>query len=252
MKFFLTPLFILFLRIGFSQSLVVEYVQEGNLENSKDKNMLPPPIVSTLVINNHKSYHSYEEADNFINTLDEIQSAVENSSGDADNPKKIGIHLGWDPNSFTYKNFKENLYFEDAMLVLTKVKIHDNLPNIEWSIIPNETKKIGKYLCKKATALYRDELHIAWFTDEIPFSNGPHEFGGLPGLILRIETHETMISATKIINKPNDFTFDFPAIPAKKPNMLSLADFNKKEIEIMKKMQKDAESGTLIINLNQN
>lgn len=62
-----------------------------------------------------------------------------------------------------------------------------------WNIL-NETKKIGNYLCYKATTHieYYSEVKkatisfdpVVWFTRDIPFAFGPKELSGLPGLIL--------------------------------------------------------------------
>lgn len=51
-----------------------------------------------------------------------------------------------------------------------------------------------------AAQLKRDDQTItAWFTSEIPFSTGPDEFFGLPGLILAVEINgETAFLATSI------------------------------------------------------
>lgn len=56
---------------------------------------------------------------------------------------------------------------------------------IEWNI-GDETKEILGYKCFIATAHFRGNDWIAWFTPDIPLSLGPWKFGGLPGLILEI------------------------------------------------------------------
>lgn len=55
-----------------------------------------------------------------------------------------------------------------------------------WKIEP-ETMKIDKYNAQKATADFGGRKWTAWFTSEIPVSDGPYKFGGLPGLILKVE-----------------------------------------------------------------
>lgn len=55
-----------------------------------------------------------------------------------------------------------------------------------WKIEP-ETMKIDKYTAQKATADFGGRKWTAWFTSEIPVSDGPYKFGGLPGLILKVE-----------------------------------------------------------------
>ncbi|WP_027379945.1 GLPGLI family protein [Chryseobacterium daeguense] len=64
--------------------------------------------------------------------------------------------------------------------------IHDNVPNIKWSIDYKITKKILGYECIKATAIFRGSPITAYFTEEIPYSVGPFKFYGLPGAILDV------------------------------------------------------------------
>lgn len=47
-------------------------------------------------------------------------------------------------------------------------------------------KKNGQFNLQKATARYGGRNWIAWFTEEIPISEGPYKFNGLPGLIFEI------------------------------------------------------------------
>jgi GLPGLI family protein len=57
--------------------------------------------------------------------------------------------------------------------------------DLKWKIEP-ETMKIDKYTAQKATTSYGGRNWTAWFTNEIPLSNGPYKFGGLPGLIIKM------------------------------------------------------------------
>jgi GLPGLI family protein len=44
----------------------------------------------------------------------------------------------------------------------------------------------------------------AWYTPQIPVSNGPMEYGGLPGLILEVSADGTTILCSKIVMNPAD------------------------------------------------
>lgn len=66
----------------------------------------------------------------------------------------------------------------------------DSVPNIEWEFLPNDCISILGYECGKATAEFAGRKYTAWFTSEIPLPFGPYKFGGLPGLILKIEDAE--------------------------------------------------------------
>ncbi len=56
---------------------------------------------------------------------------------------------------------------------------------LDWKIT-SETKRIAGYNCQKATTTYAGRFYNAWFTTEIPISDGPYKFSGLPGLIVNI------------------------------------------------------------------
>lgn len=61
--------------------------------------------------------------------------------------------------------------------------------SIKWTLL-DENKKIGSWNCQKAQADYRGRTWEAWFTTEIPISDGPYKFSGLPGLIVTIKDTE--------------------------------------------------------------
>lgn len=54
-----------------------------------------------------------------------------------------------------------------------------------WRIL-NENAVIAGYKCQKAVTKFRGRVFEAWFTREIPVSEGPYKFCGLPGLIVKI------------------------------------------------------------------
>jgi GLPGLI family protein len=81
----------------------------------------------------------------------------------------------------------------------------------KW-ILQNETKKIGKFTCNKATAQFRGRDYIAWYTTEIPLPYGPWKLQGLPGLILEgYDTTEEIYYYFKSIEYPttNKTPIDF-------------------------------------------
>ena len=50
----------------------------------------------------------------------------------------------------------------------------------------------------------KQTLITAWYTPQIPVSNGPGEFWGLPGLILEINSGRTTILCTEIVMNPSE------------------------------------------------
>ncbi|KXX72613.1 GLPGLI family protein [Flammeovirga sp. SJP92] len=61
--------------------------------------------------------------------------------------------------------------------------------NIEWELT-NEEKKINGLNCKKAKSKAKNyPMLIVWYTKDIPISNGPSVYQGLPGLIILAEDY---------------------------------------------------------------
>jgi GLPGLI family protein len=66
----------------------------------------------------------------------------------------------------------------------------------KWNLI-DETKKIGNYICYKATSILTIQNSVgtfnhqitAWYTPDLPFSHGPNGYVGLPGLIIELDIH---------------------------------------------------------------
>ncbi len=65
----------------------------------------------------------------------------------------------------------------------TLFNIEEDIPTINWNIT-QETKEIMGLSCQKATADFKGRFYSAWFSSQLPYSNGPWKLGGLPGLII--------------------------------------------------------------------
>lgn len=90
------------------------------------------------------------------------------------------------------------------------ISYYEELTPIHWEL-SNEQKKIDKYLCNKAEAKFRGRNYIAYYTEEIPVSNGPFKFWGLPGLIMEIyDSNNEVYFAVKKITIPYVTDISFP------------------------------------------
>ena len=70
-----------------------------------------------------------------------------------------------------------------------------------------------KYTCIKATTTWAGRNYTAWFTKEIPISDGPYKFNLLPGLIVELyddnkHYHFELLGFEKISN-PLKFKLNF-------------------------------------------
>lgn len=133
-----------------------------------------------------------------------------------------------------YKNLKTRELLEEKEFFGKEFLVTDTLPDLDWKI-GKESKQIGEYTVFKATAIKKtnfsdfnlakpkegiadksaeelskedpmdlidipEEIEVtAWFTPQIPVSNGPGEFSGLPGLIMELSMERTTILCSKIV-----------------------------------------------------
>ena len=104
---------------------------------------------------------------------------------------------------FAYKITKEyptmKVNFSERML--NSVFGYNEEPKFNWKI-SNDKQKIGEYEAQKATTEFGGRKWTAWFTESIPFPDGPYKFSGLPGLIVKIEDSEKNFSWVLTANKP--------------------------------------------------
>lgn len=101
------------------------------------------------------------------------------------------------------------------------------IPIFNWKIT-SEIDTILNYPCIKATAKFRGREYNVWFTVDIPIRYGPWKFGGLPGLILRVEDTEQYFTYEAIgINQRRDnpiFIYTEKAQKCKRKDVLRLND----------------------------
>lgn len=93
------------------------------------------------------------------------------------------------------RNIILNKYNTGELQVLEPIKRDNytyNEPNnlMDWKI-ESKNKTILGYNCQKAVVKYGGRSWTAWFTTDIPLSEGPWIFKGLPGLILEVEDSQS-------------------------------------------------------------
>ncbi|WP_336702133.1 GLPGLI family protein [Chryseobacterium indologenes] len=129
--------------------------------------------------------------------------------------------------------FKPEVFFKSGRLmiydeILNNTYSYENKNALQW-LIEKEYKTIKGYKCRKATCSYNNKRIIAWFTDEIPISEGPYRFKGLPGLVL--EAYDTkeyfhfLLEGLKYTKKP--------MIPVDNCIATTYEKFSKKRKEVM-------------------
>lgn len=125
--------------------------------------------------------------------------------------------------SIYFKNINEKRFVNQTEIMGKRFLVKDSLPNYQWNL-STETKNIGNYTCYKATftrtvediqmvfedgeskenKIKKTVTTTAWYTPQVPVSNGPDNYQGLPGLILEINDGERLIVCTEIVLNPSE------------------------------------------------
>ena len=147
-----------------------------------------------------------------------------------------------------YKNMKEQRYVKQSDLLGKVFLIQDSLKTNAWKL-HSDTKNIGNYTCFKATlereveAVFNNDSKetqtvTAWYTPQIPVSNGPEKFQGLPGLILEISYDSQTILCSKILLNPaKQITIKQPTTG----DSVSQSEFDAISVKKMKEMESQYE-----------
>jgi len=101
-----------------------------------------------------------------------------------------------------YIDFREESKTALQEFMTREFLVESPLDNKGWKLDPTR-KKIGEYVCMKATMNLEGDTVTAWFAPEIPVPAGPAEYYGLPGIVLAVERlGETILMATSIDLSP--------------------------------------------------
>jgi GLPGLI family protein len=177
----------------------------------------------------------------------------EKLSNPADDSAFIKINISGGGKEF--KDLKQKRAITETEIFGKEFLIEDSLERHDWKL-GSETKKIGNYTCYKATYIIKpkpqqddnnsgktvmfDALNdketvvTAWYTPEIPVSNGPGSYWGLPGLILEVNDGYTTLLCSKLTLNPKE---KFTIKPPVKGKRVTQAEFDRIMEEKAKEME---------------
>ena len=96
--------------------------------------------------------------------------------------KKEGL-TGFGESTCVLKNFPDKGKVTVTEQVVETLLYEENMPKFSWKLTNKDTTMLG-YKCFEATTTYRGRTWRAFYTPDIPISEGPWKLCGLPGLIL--------------------------------------------------------------------
>ena len=159
------------------EKVVVEYEFYNVFDLSKVTN----PKMLEIYKNSNEQRKYFE----LVTTKDESLYKKIDRIDNSQNKSSSTISFGGAGDDF-YKNLKDNesLTFMDYNGL--KLIIKDSLKVQPWVIQKEKDKFLG-YEVKKATYKEKNTTFTAWYAPKLAIKNGPIEYGGLPGLILKLE-----------------------------------------------------------------
>ncbi|WP_146941240.1 GLPGLI family protein [Chryseobacterium hagamense] len=112
-----------------------------------------------------------------------------------------------DPGALPRSKVKHNVYKDEIKTYISNYLgknyyTYESPDKLNWKINNNSISTIGGYKCYKAIVEAGGKKFVAWFTYDIPISDGPYKFRGLPGLILKLNEINNYINFELIsVNK---------------------------------------------------
>lgn len=119
-----------------------------------------------LTFNDNKSVYKFDR----LNERDKLPWGTNNAEDNV-----------WYNDFATDTRINQKFVFDNTYI------LSDSLMKMDWKLIPNETREIAGFLCRKAQTIIFDSVYVfAYYTDEITVSGGPMGIHGLPGMIMGI------------------------------------------------------------------
>ena len=186
-----------------------EYTLQSDTLSGKTRDDL---LILQIGENISKCYSHYS---NQIDSIDALPNGDNIIGKMIDNAMKSGeFFKGNYPHkrmkTYVYKNYPTGKMTITDGLSLQDFIYEDDLNAQQWEI-RDSTKTILNYSCQMAACNFRGRQWTAWFTTDIPVSDGPWKLSGLPGLIM--EAYDkgnqyvfTIVGIQKVTEEPIIFS----------------------------------------------
>lgn len=129
-----------------------------------------------------------------------------------------------------YNQGEKELFFTE-FIGITAYRVEEKR-EINWKLVESSIDSLYGFRVQKAKTNFSGRNWTAWYTSEIPYSEGPYKFKGLPGLILKLEDDDMDYQFEFLGMKKTEQSYDL-SIPYVKKIDLKFDEYLKvmKEIE---------------------
>ena len=186
-KLIITALLALVAMAGQAQSIEVKYSVY-----SKQRKAQIEKIMSNSENQGHKGLLAgmeVEKEDSFCLVIKDRQSSYVRIEPEEDLNDGGGVKIVLVSGDYSeedhavYKNLTTRTMVEAKDLLADTYIIETRIPQYEWKVC-SDSKEVMGLKCYRATL---NDTITAWFCPEIPVSDGPDVYAGLPGLVIDLE-----------------------------------------------------------------
>ncbi|MEZ4906012.1 MAG: GLPGLI family protein [Spirosomataceae bacterium] len=128
---------------------------------------------------------SYFASENFLkrDSIDRLVKEGKLSVGELISEPKYRFKTRF--SKFIIKDYLQKTVTTHEVIISVFPWKYTEQSDLAWTISAEQDTLSG-YPCTKAITHYAGRQYEAWFTADIPISDGPYIFGGLPGLIVKL------------------------------------------------------------------
>lgn len=145
------------------------------------------------------------------------ENVEEESVSDDEGPKIVYVSEDyWGEDCYVYKDVEAGNVLMEQYYMGRPFLMSDSAFHLDW-VIKNERQDILGFDCQKAVC---GDTATAWFTVDIPISDGPSVAYGLPGLILKFDDGHEQYECTGIEKSDESI----PRMP-RSGKVMTMADF---------------------------
>lgn len=109
------------------------------------------------------------------------------SSATSSGPKLLGALKATGFKELILQNRRENNEFVQRTAGgIQRYQYNEAIPQLQWELLEGDSTIAG-YPCRKARTRLFGRDYIAWYASDVELPYGPYKFGGLPGLIFKVQ-----------------------------------------------------------------
>jgi len=158
---------------------------------------------NTILLMDGKGNSLYEKYPNYLNDLNNYSNGIKQIQ--EPNAKTI---LADQRDVHEYRIIKTSGLKQIHIGAIASVNYTytDSIHLFEWKLISDQDSIIAGYACKKAECNKNGRIWTAWYAPDIPISEGPYKFNGLPGLITTVYDSKNQFKIDLFYFKKQDVT----------------------------------------------